>query len=221
MKIETPPHSIALASEFLIFLILISSTASASTIQNSLFMEPFDNSSTMFANYSFPVANFSTTATEGYAPLTVQFNDSSKNATGRNWDFGDEINSTQQNLTHTYYAAGNYTVNLTATNKNGTNSKFATITVFEKSVLPIVNGVQVACITNFANNTVSIIDTATDNVSARVHVGDGPLGVAVSQNGRKIYVANQWSNTVSVINATTNATATIPVGSSPRGNSSQ
>ena len=28
-----------------------------------------------------PVSNFSTNVTEGYAPLTVQFNDSSENAT--------------------------------------------------------------------------------------------------------------------------------------------
>ncbi|HWQ49346.1 MAG TPA: PKD domain-containing protein [Methanosarcina sp.] len=81
-----------------------------------------------------PVANFSTNVSEGFAPLSVQFNDSSENATGWNWDFGDGVNSTQQNPTHTYYAARNYTVNLTATNENDTNSKLATITVLEKPV---------------------------------------------------------------------------------------
>ena len=81
-----------------------------------------------------PTANFSSNVTEGYAPLTVQFTDLSENATAWNWNFGDESNSTEQNPTHTYYAVGNYTVNLTATNENGTNSTFSTITVLEKPV---------------------------------------------------------------------------------------
>ena len=80
-----------------------------------------------------PVANFSTNITSGYAPLSVQFNDLSQNATGWNWDFGDGANSTQQNPIHTYYTAGNYTVNLTATNANGTNSISTTINVMKST----------------------------------------------------------------------------------------
>lgn len=38
-------------------------------------------------------------------------------------------NSTDQNPMYTYLAVGNYTVNLTATNSNGTDSKIATINV--------------------------------------------------------------------------------------------
>ncbi|MGB9940246.1 PKD domain-containing protein [Methanosarcina sp.] len=57
-----------------------------------------------------PIANFSTNVTEGYAPLSVQFNDSSENATEWNWDFGDGTNSTEQNPIHTYFEMGNYTV---------------------------------------------------------------------------------------------------------------
>jgi PKD repeat protein len=81
-----------------------------------------------------PVANFSSNVTSGTAPLTVQFTDSSENATSWNWDFGDGMNSTDQNPMHTYSTAGNYTVNLTASNGNGTNSTFANITVLEQSV---------------------------------------------------------------------------------------
>ena len=35
-----------------------------------------------------------------------------------------EGNSTEQNPIHTYYTEGNYNVNLTVTNANGTDSKF-------------------------------------------------------------------------------------------------
>jgi YVTN family beta-propeller protein len=76
-----------------------------------------------------PVANFNTNVTIGYAPPSVQFNDSSENATEWNWNFGDRTNSTQQNPVHTYPLAGNYTVNLTVSNGNGTSSKLGTITV--------------------------------------------------------------------------------------------
>ncbi len=76
-----------------------------------------------------PDANFSTNVTSGVAPLTIQFNDSSENATVWHWDFGDGASSTEQNPMHTYVTAGIYTVNLTVSNANGVNSKSATITV--------------------------------------------------------------------------------------------
>ena len=86
---------------------------------------------------ALPVANFSTNVTNGYAPLPVQFIDKSQNATEWNWDFGDGTNSTEQNPLHNYSAAGNYTVNLTVSNMNGTASKFITINVLESRVFPL------------------------------------------------------------------------------------
>lgn len=80
---------------------------------------------------NLPIAYFTTNVTSGYAPLDVQFNDISYNATAWNWNFGDGTNSSEQNPMHTYSVAGNYTVNLTASNAYGTNSKLATINVLE------------------------------------------------------------------------------------------
>ena len=77
------------------------------------------------------------------------------------------------------------------------------------------NGLKVY-VANMDSNTVSVIDTATNTVSATVTVGSGPVGVAVSPNGLKVYVANWGSNTVSVINTATNAvTTTVGVGDAP------
>ena len=81
-----------------------------------------------------PVANFTTNVSEGYAPLSVQFNDSSENAVSFDWDFGDGANSTDKDPIHTYSNAGIYTVNLTVSNGNDTDSKLATINVSEKTV---------------------------------------------------------------------------------------
>ena len=87
-----------------------------------------------------PVADFSANITSGYAPLSVQFNDGSENATGWAWNFGDGATSTQQNPTYTYLFAGNYTVNLTVSNSYGTDSKLATINVSAQPVLPVFPG---------------------------------------------------------------------------------
>ena len=81
-----------------------------------------------------PVADFSGTPLSGTAPLAVAFTDLSTNApTSWLWSFGDGSSSTLQNPTHTYTAAGTYTVALTATNGFGsnTNTKSAYVTVTE------------------------------------------------------------------------------------------
>jgi PGF-pre-PGF domain-containing protein len=82
-----------------------------------------------------PVADFSINITEGYAPLTVQFNDTSQKATSRIWDFnGDEQpDSSYINPVYIYANAGTYTVNLTVSNENGTASKVAAINVLTPS----------------------------------------------------------------------------------------
>ena len=87
-----------------------------------------------------PVANFTTNVSEGYAPLSVQFNNKAENAVSFNWDFGNGDTSTEKNPVHTYSTAGIYTVNLTASNENGTDSKTATINVSTQSVPPVFPG---------------------------------------------------------------------------------
>ena len=74
-----------------------------------------------------PVANFSTNVSSGYVPLSVNFTDQSTNATSFLWDFGDGTNSTAQNPIHTYRTIGSYTVSLTVTNAQGSNSNIIII----------------------------------------------------------------------------------------------
>ena len=169
---------------------------------------------TSLPTQTLPVANFISNVTSGYAPLSVQFLDTSENATGRTWDFENdgEIDSTDQNSVNVYTTPGNYTVNLTVSNANGAASKSATINVLEKAKGPY------AYITNYFNNTVSIIDTAANIVTDTVNVGSNPLGVAVSPDGANVYVTNWGSSNVSVIDAATNTViATVNVGKRPYG----
>ncbi|MDD1723604.1 MAG: PKD domain-containing protein [Methanospirillum sp.] len=81
-------------------------------------------------------ANFTATpSTEGVAPLTVTFIDTTEFCMGdqvksRLWEFGDGNTSTEAMVSHTYYTRGTYQVNLTVTNSCGnTGTVVKTITV--------------------------------------------------------------------------------------------
>lgn len=70
------------------------------------------------------------------------------------------------------------------------------------------------------SGTVSAIDTTTNTVTAEIQVGAGPLGIAVTPDGTRAYVANNYDNTVSVIDTRKSAViATISdgIGVFPRG----
>ena len=85
----------------------------------------------------FPVANFSASVTNGYAPLSVQFTDHSQNATAWSWDFNndgvaDSSTKNSVNPVYIYTTPGTYVPKLTVINANGfTNSKNVTINVLQ------------------------------------------------------------------------------------------
>jgi YVTN family beta-propeller protein/cysteine-rich repeat protein len=67
-----------------------------------------------------------------------------------------------------------------------------------------------AYIPNSQSDSVWVIDTATDSVTAVVRVGHNPTGVAVDPAGKRVYVTNVDDGTVSVVDTATNAvTATV------------
>jgi len=71
-----------------------------------------------------PTADFWGSPLSGNAPLKVTFTETSKvSPTSWKWDFGDGKYSTEKSPTHTYSAAGTYTVKLTATNTAGSSTK--------------------------------------------------------------------------------------------------
>lgn len=70
-------------------------------------------------------ANFSA----AQSGLTVTFTNTSTNATGYLWDFGDGMSSTEANPVHTYGLPGTYSVSLAATNVCRTHVKTGTLGV--------------------------------------------------------------------------------------------
>jgi YVTN family beta-propeller protein len=75
-----------------------------------------------------------------------------------------------------------------------------------------------AYVTNVDDDTLSVIDEATNTVTATITVGGGPLTVAADPTTHVAYVTNGGNGTVSAINeATSTVTASIAVGHGPDG----
>ncbi|MDN4166692.1 PKD domain-containing protein [Cytophagales bacterium LB-30] len=76
--------------------------------------------------------------------LTVQFTNFSQNAASYSWAFGDETTSTEEDPSHTYAAAGVYTVTLTATGADGsTSQKSEEVTITDPNeALTLLTGLE-------------------------------------------------------------------------------
>ena len=86
-----------------------------------------------------PVADFGS-ITNGPAPLTVQFSDTSSNyPTTWLWNFGDGTTSTEKNPTHTYTNPGSYTVTLNVSNSAGNDEEIKTDYITVTATPPITN----------------------------------------------------------------------------------
>ncbi len=110
-----------------------------------------------------PTAAFSGTPVSGDYPLTVQFTDqSSGSPTSWDWSFGDGGISTAQSPGHVYTAAGSYSVTLTVTNADGSDT-----------------------LTRMDYITVTEPGTGGDTM----HVAD--ITVYLVQSGRKYYVRSE------------------------------
>lgn len=70
-------------------------------------------------------------------------------------------------------------------------------------------------VSNQSDDTVSVIDGATNQVLATVGTGHYPNGVAVNPKTNTVYVANLSGGSLSIINGTSWTVSTLAVGSSP------
>jgi YVTN family beta-propeller protein len=70
----------------------------------------------------------------------------------------------------------------------------------------------------FKDNTVAVLDTGANRVLSTIPIPPGPHGLAITPDGRKVYVSSDGASTVSVIDTTTDRVAgSIEVGPMPHG----
>ena len=122
-----------------------------------------------------PVAKFAFTVNG----MQVNFVDQSTGSpTSWVWDFGDNSGSVSRNPTHTYAAAGSYTVTLTVTNDSGSNSTSDVVTIAAgtpptAAFTSSVNGFQVNFLDRSTGNPTSwqwsFGDGTTDSTQNPVH----------------------------------------------------
>ena len=137
-----------------------------------------------------PVAAFTTSVTDGCAPLTIVFTNASTGATSFDWGFpgGDPLTSTDTDPTVVYATPGTYTVTLTATNSSGSSTATATITVGN---VPSVgfsssNNGAVVSFANSSNNATAYVwdfgdgSTGTETDPSHTYTTDGVYAVVLT-----------------------------------------
>lgn len=158
-----------------------------------------------------PRVDFNSNLTTGSAPLTVKFTDSSQNAAGWSWDFGDGTTSFEQNPVHTYFSAGSYNVNLIAANANGTNSKSDTIIVSQaqETVLPAASFNADPAL-GYAPLTVNFMDSSQNADAWSWDFGDE--ATSNEQSPSHIYLAEgTYTVTLTASNANGSASQTASI----------
>jgi PKD repeat protein len=157
----------------------------------------------------FLVSNFSSNVTNGYAPLSVQFNDTSENTDEWNWDCGDGNTSREQNPIHNFPTMGTYTVNLTVSNTNNTDSKLSAIIVLGKPTIvpPLVANFSSNVSNGFVLISIQFIDLTENATSCYWDFGDG--NNSTEQNPVHTYsAAGNYTVKLIATNATCQSTKT-------------
>ncbi|HEY6503989.1 MAG TPA: PKD domain-containing protein [Chitinophagaceae bacterium] len=138
-----------------------------------------------------PVANFTASPLAGCSPLIVNFQDlSTGNPTAWSWNFGNGNTSTLQNPIATYFVPGSYTITLTVTNANGSNTltRSQYITVYDIPTVNFTADNQSGCFPLRINFTdLSTAGAGNTNVSWRWDFGNGVTSTL--QNPFVVYAA--------------------------------
>jgi PKD repeat protein len=140
---------------------------------------------------------------------TVNFADKSTgNPTSWLWNFGDGSSSNQQNPVHTYPTAGNYTVTLTVSNANGSNSTSQIV-----SLTPAAPPQAAFDVTTTQNSLqANFIDQSTGNPTSWLwNFGDGTPASTQRNPVHTYAAAGTYTATLTVSNANGSTSASKAV----------
>jgi PKD repeat protein len=136
-----------------------------------------------------PRADFTSLASNGIAPLRVDFRDlSTGTITGYAWDFGDGGTSDDKHPSHTYDEVGVYTVSLTVTGPGGSDT-LTQIDLVNATEPPPAADFQASATGGLAPLTVAFTDLSTLHVTSWAwDFGDG--GSSSEQHPTHVYSAS-------------------------------
>ncbi len=199
-SLQNPVHTYVTAGNYTVNLTATNSVGSSSKVQAEYIK--------VGGALAAPVAGFTSDVTNGTAPLTVNFTDQSTGTpTSWLWDFGDNDTSSVQNPSHTYTAAGTYTVNLTVTGAGGSTSAVKTglITVTSPGADIIISAGPVSSSSPspnlLAHYTANIIKATVRNQGTQ---SAGSFNVTFNVNGNltSVNVAGLGAGSSTVVNTT-------------------
>ena len=209
----------------------------ALTVTTSVGSDTETKSSCITATLSgtIPTASFSASVTSGTSPLAVTFTDSSdpgsSDITSWLWSFGDGSTSTEENPVHIYTTSGTYSVSLTVTTADGSDTVTQSnyITVLSVATYPTA-AFQASTTAGAAPLSVTFTDMSTPGSSAILawswSFGDG--GTSMEQHPVHVYsssgsytvkltvISSAGSNTArksNYITVTTASSSTYPAAS--------
>lgn len=123
-------------------------------------------------NAQNPSATFNTNKTTGCSPLTVQFTNTSQNASLYYWDLGNGNTSVLKNPSNVYSTPGTYTIKLIAVSANGQKDSVILkdlITVVPNSV----SGFHAINTTSWTGGIVTFVNTSLNSTTCLWDFGDG------------------------------------------------
>jgi PKD repeat protein len=155
-----------------------------------------------------PAANFTANRTEGKNPLPVAFTDLSTGfPESWVWQFGDGSTSTAKNPVHTYSDAGIFTVNLTVSNNEGTDTLNRTDYINVSPSLSPTSSFTGTPLAGYDPLPVMFTDMSSGTITTwQWAFGDGTT--STEQNPNHTYKKGHYSVSLTVSNETGSDTLT-------------
>ncbi len=175
--VQNPSHSYTAAGSYTVTLTVTDNQGATGSTSKTV---------TVTAPNQPPTASFTVNCNGLSCGFTNRSSDPDGTITAYNWTFGDGTSSTAQNPSHTYAAAGAYTVTLKVTDNQGaTGSTSQTVTVTQPNRPPSVNAGQDENVLLGLLYTLSASFSDPDN--------DGPWSYTINWGDGTSSSGNTWS----------------------------
>jgi serine protease len=181
-----PTHVYAVANTYTVTLRVTDNGDASRSVSSSVIVASTDNRK--------PTAAFTAPSCTAGAPC--RFDDASTDSDGtvvsRQWEFGSGTSSNEANPSHTFEAAGTYTVTLTVTDDSGASSSIAQDVVVGAESLPAGSSIVLSRAYAVSNGRQYVMLTWTGASGSSVDVYRNGVLRQVTRNDGK-YVRFPWS----------------------------